>query len=477
MATRTPASHPVPPIRVQIENFGPIRNADLDFRRVSVLLGPNNSGKSYAAMLLNGIHTLLPTRDESHFKAFSYFSRLAPERKVRLGKIGAEIDRALAARESKRFEIPQEISRTIIEKIVRDLFEDRLRVRLAEVYGEPLGDLVQFGEESSSVRVTLASGLQLAYRIDSHGLALTSYSHPPWPLIVETAQSPQASLSISFAEGGVKLIVSPDPVRLAKEPPPQISMGGMIEQTLFSAVGWKVAFDVSANTYYVPAARSGLMQVQTLLMSNLLMAASSGALPRVPSSVTEFINSLLRIDPKKEGPFGELASEFSRVLSGGTISVVPTATGHSEVSYSIDGRDIPMSRASSTVTETAPLLLIIKHLLQPGNVLIVEEPEAHLHPENQRQMARLLMRLASEGVSIVVTTHSEFLLSELNHLLRVHSKPLTLDDVSAYLFQSREGSSSAISVPITPGEGISESEFARVHEALYDQDVRDKFPS
>ena len=48
-------------------------------------------------------------------------------------------------------------------------------------------------------------------------------------------------------------------------------------------------------------------------------------------------------------------------------------------------------------------------------MLIIDEPELNLHPDNQRKMAGLLARLVNSGVKVLVTTHSDYLIRELNN--------------------------------------------------------------
>ena len=51
-------------------------------------------------------------------------------------------------------------------------------------------------------------------------------------------------------------------------------------------------------------------------------------------------------------------------------------------------------------------------------MLIIEEPEAHLHPAAQTQMAVALTGLVRAGVRVVLTTHSDWLLKEISNLIR-----------------------------------------------------------
>jgi hypothetical protein len=48
---------------------------------------------------------------------------------------------------------------------------------------------------------------------------------------------------------------------------------------------------------------------------------------------------------------------------------------------------------------------------------MIDEPELNLHPENQIKMARLFVRLVNAGVKVWITTHSDYIIKELNNLL------------------------------------------------------------
>ena len=55
---------------------------------------------------------------------------------------------------------------------------------------------------------------------------------------------------------------------------------------------------------------------------------------------------------------------------------------------------------------------------------MVDEPELNLHPANQRRIARLFARLVNLGVKVFITTHSDYIVKELNTLIMLnHDKP------------------------------------------------------
>jgi ABC-type multidrug transport system ATPase subunit len=51
---------------------------------------------------------------------------------------------------------------------------------------------------------------------------------------------------------------------------------------------------------------------------------------------------------------------------------------------------------------------------------MIDEPELNLHPENQRCFARLMARLANIGIKVFITTHSDYIVKELNTLIMLN---------------------------------------------------------
>lgn len=72
----------------------------------------------------------------------------------------------------------------------------------------------------------------------------------------------------------------------------------------------------------------------------------------------------------------------------------------------------------------------------PGTLLLVENPEAHLHPKGQSTMGKLLALAASSGIQLLVETHSDHVLNGIR--IAVHDGELKPDDVQIHFFQKRE---------------------------------------
>jgi hypothetical protein len=76
---------------------------------------------------------------------------------------------------------------------------------------------------------------------------------------------------------------------------------------------------------------------------------------------------------------------------------------------------LPIYVTSSSTKSLFLLDLFINHIARKGDLLVFDEPELNLHPANQRLMAQVIARLVAVGVNVLVTTHSDFLIRELNN--------------------------------------------------------------
>ena len=139
------------------------------------------------------------------------------------------------------------------------------------------------------------------------------------------------------------------------------------------------------------------------------------------------------------------------------------------------------------VSELAPLILFLKYLVRPGDLLILEEPESHLHPAAQRQLARGIARLVNARVKVLITTHSDIIISQVNNLLALRQASEELikqggfepedflqpERVGAYLFRHSQelGGCETVPLDIDDDTGIDEDEFATVFEAIYNESI------
>ncbi|MBW4666800.1 MAG: DUF3696 domain-containing protein [Cyanomargarita calcarea GSE-NOS-MK-12-04C] len=99
------------------------------------------------------------------------------------------------------------------------------------------------------------------------------------------------------------------------------------------------------------------------------------------------------------------------------------------------------------ISYTLPIIVAIL-ASYPGTLIIIENPEAHLHPRGQVKMGELLSLAASSGVQVVIETHSDHILNGIR--LAVHGGKIKPDDVQLHYFQRQEKQGQAITEVVSP---------------------------
>ena len=85
---------------------------------------------------------------------------------------------------------------------------------------------------------------------------------------------------------------------------------------------------------------------------------------------------------------------------------------------------LSMDESSSAVRSLLDIGFYLRHEARIGDLLIVDEPELNLHPENQRRIAKLFARLINIGIKVFITTHSDYIIKEINTLIMLnHDQP------------------------------------------------------
>ena len=101
-------------------------------------------------------------------------------------------------------------------------------------------------------------------------------------------------------------------------------------------------------------------------------------------------------------------------------------TSNDELYYIPKGKKLRLSmdESSSAVRSLLDIGFYLRHEARIGDLLIVDEPELNLHPENQRRIAKLFARLINIGIKVFITTHSDYIIKEINTLIMLnHDQP------------------------------------------------------
>lgn len=104
---------------------------------------------------------------------------------------------------------------------------------------------------------------------------------------------------------------------------------------------------------------------------------------------------------------------------------------------------------------------------KPGNALIIENPEIHLHPSGQSEFILFLAFLAQKGIQIIMETHSDHIYNGVRKC--VHMDCIENTKTTIYFFEETEnGGSIPVKIPLN-----EEGKVLLQKDGLFDQTKKD----
>ena len=189
--------------------------------------------------------------------------------------------------------------------------------------------------------------------------------------------------------------------------------------------------------------------------------------------------------PKKKIPEEILNYLEKHILKG---KILESESEEDYVNYSLKTENdiiLDLHLTSTATLELLPLIVFLKHFKSIKNrLLVIEEPEAHLHPKAQILMARFLVLLVNNGAKIVITTHSDYMIKEFNRCIGFNNtkdtiiKEHNLDDgmgnsiyldesnLAVYLFKEENQKVQLVNLEIEDEFGIPLDSFQVIHEEV-----------
>jgi len=477
-----------PDLKIGIKDFGPIAEGEIELKPLTVFIGPNNSGKSYAAILIRSIF-------ETHAVRFSWHEQFPLVLAEKLLPMDDNLQEMISDLESKVdalkqgeiLQIPNDIVDELVKAGFRGIYESRFGRKITDSYSCNLKDLATFGKKSFSVSINFNSyEFQLKYQEGKLGIKGFPKLNEKSDLRIKIERQ------VGNKEQTDAWIISDGYVMTGASWTGK-SFPYVFTNALSLAIPSRMLDSVMIPCHYIPSARSDKLQFYRLIVGNIFRRATSfgrekqQTIPELLGVVSDFISSIIEISPEEKGHYYQFAEELEKdLLRGSIVFKSQDADILPEAKYRFQGVDIPLQRASSSVTEIAPLILYLKYIVQPGSVLIIEEPEAHLHPGNIRILAKYLVRLVKKGVNVLITTHSEYLLEQLDNFVmltnidpeeRVERYGYEKDDfikhtdfaVYEFHYDQNTGTSKIEKARLTKKDGVSQDEFVKVFEELYEE--------
>jgi len=101
----------------------------------------------------------------------------------------------------------------------------------------------------------------------------------------------------------------------------------------------------------------------------------------------------------------------------------------------VQGHERNLTAIGVGASQLLPVLAIVLSA-DPGNIVCIEQPELHLHPEVQSKLGDFLL-FARTDISVIVETHSEYLVTRIRRRVAENDKPPA--EVAVYFAEQTDG--------------------------------------
>ena len=410
-----------PDFVLDVENFGPIAEArDIAFKPMTVFVGPSNTGKSYLALLLHSLMRGLETPPQFQRRRF----RSGSEALVALWRETTALTRRLSgfgeigvADEIGIDSFAPPTGALLRENIDNQLDKWSLSVTSMVCDYFDVADLSELAAHRHQKRAT--TDLTLRETSDFGNWELGWIAGAP-KFDLETS-------GLSWRARRLAQVVD----RIDDESELDQYVSHFLLHRFVAEIANKVA--TKSRSWYLLASRTGILMSHRALTNSILANAhrigvdeeNSGRI-RFHKVVAEFLQAINEIDPharwvSRRSRRNHLAqqSKIASLIEGevllGKIEVSRGEYGPPEFMFAPDsaGLNLPMERSSSMVTELAPIVAFLRSHIEKGDLLIIEEPEAHLHPSAQQRLAGVLAYMVRKGLRVLITTHSHYMVEAM----------------------------------------------------------------
>lgn len=466
-----------------VRNLGPIAEGSVKLHPLTILIGKNNTGKTYMAQAIYSAYKALERAN----------GPVEPQITI------DESEELLNLMRSTRAEVDilHGSLRQKAENWMRSRFErvgQHLHNRLTVYFDlDDLNELKKW-RSNGKLHIRATIGGPASDKVDLFGLNPIDTSDIELPPVLAS------DLEDSYISEFLRDLLTDFPEEYSSR---REDMVGLRASSLLSEMLWNeyMLSSVGLNgiAHYLPAGRSGLLEAWTdvvrlrleqdregLALTGREPAALGGIAldfllelqELIRPSIRRYRHTRLGNPRRKPAPGLQAAAKHLETLIDGDVNLARGRERVPSLTYTQGSQSIPVQRASSMVAELAPLLSWIEHLLSPGDLLLIDEPEAHMHPEAVLAVAHSLVALAQSGVKVLCTTHSSELLHQVsNCMLRTTSSngnnaekatKIKAEDIGVYRFERQRHLSGTVIVPVTvdPDWGIPEDEHVAVAEKL-----------
>ena len=411
-------------MKIKFENLGPLKEGELDFndiKNINIIIGANNSGKTYLNYLIyTGFKVMKNFFLRKSFRKLnigerSFTKELIEKRNIKLTESDFNEIMNLLEKDFKD-EFKRELSKTF--HVSRNFFKNfKMEISLEEeirILKKTKTNIIGFDSSIGIIeikknmeeisldiidvdeKVNFRNFDEMEKIIDRYGL---NYSNFMFMIRHIDDEKCNGNLSRSI----------------------EISFEHMISKT----------FNKENNVFSLPAERSGAALFYKQLLENRsntlrwmeedeISLKREKIISRYSEPVNDyilFLNSISEESITKTELYSKISGKMTDLIGGEIILKDRDVFFKDKIGHLLD-----MGVVSSTVKSLTGFFLYLQHKAKKGDIVIIDEPELNLHPENQRNLVRIFNILSSYGIKFVLSTHSPIITQEINNMILFENK-------------------------------------------------------
>ncbi|MEZ4886999.1 MAG: AAA family ATPase [Chitinophagales bacterium] len=449
-------------MKIEINNFGPIHHFEFDLEKdLHLIYGENNVGKSYAVnslyLLMKNLvyHYEIAKKNSDHIRLY-YLSTLKKLEKNKKSFFENLI-------ENEWVDITKELEEGV-KVLLKEELLPKIEASFQNTYSnlEKVTNRYQKNKPFFCIIRTYIGSLDIQFAnstyIDNHTFEKVYLSYQnPFDNMVGTIEVKGAISDTSVFDGKIRDI---------------LIWENIINKLLLKSY----LFDY--ELYILPSSRSGLYQsinnfgqIFAELSQYRHQIKADFKIPSFSEPVSDYYLTLSQMNTTHfNEKLRKIGEKIEEEIFEGKISFDNTTK---KIFFSPNNTDltIEITQAASMISELAPLVLFLKHIIKEEtdkkNILIIEEPEAHLHPKTQVKLMKIFAELTKHNVKIIMTSHSDYMLDKVSNMLL--AKELDADKVAVYHIEMTD-KGSVVKKDMEANEmGVEDTNFLPVSEELYEE--------
>lgn len=394
-------------VKFRFANIGPIKRAELQLADLTIIAGRNNTGKTYLVYTLYGF--LKMWQQWPGILSGDYEGAvIAKSDMENIAESAIEEGSATFSTSPEQLNLERE---HVIKHIAKDFSEDSLSMVFSskhESFTDASIDLLISPKFPQTRSTTFyANRLSGEFHYDDGQLSLTAKS----PNRTRTTREPfpiQTLIADMFYTGFLFPELSIEPFVLSAE--------------RFGISLFYRELDFTKNQLVDMLQKLADDKDRDRFSPFLLIDRTTSRYALPIKDNIDYTRSIPDIRNEKSSFYESKIFDDIRNIMGGYYKA-----GEDDISFISKARgprrfEIPLHIASSSARGLSDLYFFLRHVAHENHLLIIDEPESHLDTANQRLLARLLAKLVKIGLKIIVTTHSDYLVKEINNLVMLSNE-------------------------------------------------------